>query len=113
MEDAHSNYFFQINDFSGSQEGKPYKATLAYSENMLVGITRLEPGQSQPVHIHVGEDKLYFVLAGTGHFQVGDEYQNAGKDTLVWAPAALPHSVINNAAEELVLLFVISPSPVH
>jgi quercetin dioxygenase-like cupin family protein len=113
MEEPRSKFFFNPEEFIGGEEDKPYKATLNASDNMLVGITRLAPGQSQPVHIHVGEDKLYMVLAGTGYFQVGNEYQNAGPGTLVWAPAALQHSVINNAAEVLVLYFVISPSPIQ
>lgn len=111
MENTPSKYFLRYEDYSGPVEEKAYKATLAYSENMLVGITRLGPGQSQPVHIHVGEDKVYIVLDGCGYFQVGNEYRNVEKDTMVWAPAALPHSVINNSPEDLVLLFVISPSP--
>ena len=113
MEEPRSKYFFHPDEFQGGNVDKPSKATINSSENMLVGITRLAPGQSQPVHIHVGEDKLYMVLSGTGYFQVGNEYQNAGPGTLVWAPAALQHSVINNAAEELVLYFVISPSPIQ
>lgn len=108
-----NKFFFHPDDFIGSEEDKPFKATLNASDNMLAGITRLAPGQSQPVHIHVGEDKLYIVLSGTGYFQVGNEYKYAGPGTLVWAPAALEHSVINNAAEELVLYFVISPSPIQ
>ena len=108
-----NKFFFHPDDFNGGEEDKPFKATLNASDNMLVGITRLAPGQSQPVHIHVGEDKLYMVLAGMGYFQVGNEYENAGPGTLVWAPAALQHSVINNAADELVLYFVISPSPIQ
>jgi quercetin dioxygenase-like cupin family protein len=113
MEEPRSKYFFHPDEFQGGNVDKPSKATINSSENMLVGITRLAPGQSQPVHIHVGEDKLYMVLSGTGYFQVGNEYHLAGPGTLVWAPAALQHSVINNAAEELVLYFVISPSPIQ
>ena len=113
MEEPRSKFFFHPDEFKGGNVDKPFKATINSSENMLVGITRLAPGQSQPVHIHVGEDKLYMVLSGTGYFQVGSEYHQAGPGTLVWAPAALQHSVINNAAEELVLYFVISPSPIQ
>lgn len=105
------NYFIDYHDFSGDALDKVFKATLAQSDNMLVGLNRFAPGQIQPVHIHIGEDKFYFVLEGSGYFQVGEETQTAGPGMLVWAPASLPHSVTNNGADELVVLIVIAPAP--
>lgn len=104
-------YFIDYHAITGEERDRIFKATLAQSENMLVLLHRLEPGQSQPVHIHVGEDKAYLVLEGNGYFQVGDVFQNAGPGMLVWAPASLPHSVINNSDQQLVLLIVVAPSP--
>lgn len=103
--------FFDYRAFTGVDESRIFKTTLAQSGNILLGINCLTTGQSQPVHMHIGEDKFYFVLEGSGYFQVGDVFQNAGPGTLVWAPASLPHSVVNNHAEPLVVLIGIAPSP--
>lgn len=113
MDAKESRYFIDYRNFIGSDEEKIYKATLAQSDNMLVGLNRLQPGQTQPVHIHIGEDKFYLVLEGSGYFQVGDQYQNAAAGTLVWAPASLQHSVVNSGTDDLVLLVVIAPAPGH
>lgn len=113
MDAKESDYFIDYHAFPGTGLEKVFKATLAQSENMLIGLNRLEPGQTQPVHIHIGEDKFYFVLEGSGYFQVGETYQTAGPGLLVWAPATLPHSVTNNGADELVILVVIAPAPGH
>ncbi len=113
MDVKESKYFIDYRTFIGSNEEKIYKATLAQSDNMLVGLNRLQPGQTQPVHMHIGEDKFYLVLEGSGYFQVGDLYQNATAGTLVWAPASLQHSVVNSGTDDLVLLVVIAPAPGH
>ncbi len=111
MDENPNSFFFDYHDYTGSLENKVFKATIAQSSNMLVLVNCLEPGQAQPVHIHVGEDKFYLVLEGSGYFQVGDEFQTAGPGKLVWAPSSLPHSVVNNGADRLVLLVVVAPSP--
>ncbi len=113
MDAKESEYFLDYRNFTGSAEDRVFKATLAQSDNILIGVNRFETGQSQPVHMHIGEDKFYLVLEGTGFFQVGDVFQNAGPGTLVWAPASLPHSVTNNNVEPLVVLMGIAPSPSH
>jgi len=113
MDARENTYFIDYRGFAGSDEGKIFKATLAQSDHMLVGLNRLQPGQTQPVHMHIGEDKFYLVMEGSGYFQVGDVYQNATAGVLVWAPAALPHSVVNSGTDDLVLLVVIAPAPGH
>ncbi len=113
MDANEPGYFIDYHAFTGRDESKVFKATLAQSENILLGVHCFTSGQTQPIHIHVGEDKFYFVLEGNGYFQVGDIFQNAGPGTLVWAPASQPHSVTNNNSEPLIVLVGIAPSPNH
>lgn len=113
MDAKEPGYFIDYHAFIGSDENKVFKATLAQSENILLGVHCFTTGQSQPIHIHVGEDKFYFVLEGSGYFQVGDEFHYAGPGMLVWAPSSLPHSVTNNNAEPLIVLIGIAPSLGH
>jgi quercetin dioxygenase-like cupin family protein len=113
MNTKESSNFIDYHAFTTCDESKIFKATLAQSENILLGIHCFATGQSQSAHIHIGEDKFFFVLEGNGYFQVGEEFRSAGPGTLVWAPATLPHSVINNNAEPLVVLIGIAPSPSH
>lgn len=45
-----------------------------------------------PLHVHEGEDELFFVLEGEHVFQVGDEEFRVGPGGLVFAPRGVPHS---------------------
>ncbi len=94
---------------TGTAPEKFFKSTLAESPNLLLGLNCLEPGQTQSVHAHAGQDKFYFVVEGEGDFTVGDEQQRCGPGFTVWAPAGIDHGVSNAGAQRLVLLVGIAP----
>jgi quercetin dioxygenase-like cupin family protein len=97
--------------FTGANPEKFFKSTLFQSERLLLGLNCLEPGQEQHVHTHAGQDKFYYVVEGSGTFRVGAEEREAGAGTVVWAPADMPHGVVNTGAARLVLLVGIAPAP--
>jgi len=103
------NYFFNWQEHAGSQPEKFYKTTLWRSDQVMVGLNCLEPGQTQAVHAHQGADKFYLVLQGRGNFTVGEEQKEVGAGTLVVAPSGIPHGVSNHATERLSLLVTIAP----
>jgi mannose-6-phosphate isomerase-like protein (cupin superfamily) len=103
------NYFFSWQEHAGSQPEKFYKTTLWRSDQVMVGLNCLEPGQTQAVHAHEGADKFYFVLQGRGDFTVGGEQREAGSGMLIVAPSGVPHGVTNNSTEQLSLLVTIAP----
>jgi mannose-6-phosphate isomerase-like protein (cupin superfamily) len=87
------------------------KANLFSSARMFCDVYGLEPGQEQPVHDHAENDKVYYVLEGTGVFTVGVEELEAGPGQLIVAPAGEPHGVRNASAQRLTLLVVMAPNP--
>jgi quercetin dioxygenase-like cupin family protein len=103
--------FADYRDHVGANPAKFFKSTLFQSEQLLLGLNCLEPGQEQHVHTHAGQDKFYFVVEGTGTFTVGDEVREAGEGWTVWAPAEVPHGVTNTGTQRLVLLVGIAPAP--
>jgi quercetin dioxygenase-like cupin family protein len=103
--------FLNWKEHAGSQAEKFYKTTLSRGEHMLVGLNCLEPGQKQDTHAHAGSDKFYFVLEGSGTFTVGDEEKESAEGSLVFAPAGVPHGVVNNSRTRLSLLVAIAPGP--
>jgi quercetin dioxygenase-like cupin family protein len=101
-----------FNDYrtkTGSSVERFFKATLHESPNLMLGLNCLEPGQTQSVHAHGGQDKFYFVVEGEGDFVVGDEQQRCGPGFTVWAPAGVDHGVSNAGAARLVVLVGIAP----
>lgn len=101
----------RIDDHVGAKAEKFYKTTLFRSDALLLGLNCLEPGQVQKAHDHADQDKFYYVVAGNGRFQLGDEQLTAGVGEVVWAPAGVIHGVTNESDERLMLLVGIAPAP--
>jgi quercetin dioxygenase-like cupin family protein len=101
----------QVDKYIGSQTVNFYKSTLFQSERLLLGLNCLEPGQVQKPHEHVDQDKFYYVIEGSGRFQLGNEQKTASTGEVVWAPAGMVHGVANEGNGRLTLLVGITPSP--
>ena len=103
-----SQFFKTVDAAPG--DGASAKADLFAGRQLFVGINYFEKGQTQPVHVHAGADKFYYVVSGRARMTVGVETQEAGPGTVVWAPAHVPHGVAE-ALEPTVLLVGIAPPP--
>ena len=101
----------RIADSFGRREEKEFKATLFESARLMLGVNCLEPGQTQKVHEHAGQEKFYAVQEGIGSFTVGPETFEAGPGDVVWAPAGVPHGVTNHGKARLSILVGIAPAP--
>lgn len=98
-------------DHTGARPDKFFKTTLFRGDALLLGLNCLEPGQTQPAHDHADQDKFYYVMEGTGRFQVGEAFVVAGPGEVVWAPAGVVHGVANEGDSRLSLLVGIAPAP--
>jgi quercetin dioxygenase-like cupin family protein len=103
--------FIDYRSATGANPEKFFKSTLFQSERLLLGLNCLEPGQEQHVHTHAGQDKFYFVVEGSGTFRVDAELREVGAGHVIWAPADVPHGVVNSGQGRLVLLVGIAPAP--
>lgn len=104
-------FFRKIVEVASFAPEKMKKNNLFTTDRMFCDVYCLEPGQAQASHTHADSDKVYFVLEGTPALQVGSERQNAPAGTAVLAPAGLPHSLENSAAERAVVLVFMAPKP--
>ena len=90
---------------------KLQKVPVFESDKMFFDQYCLRPGQSQRVHSHEGEDKVYVVLEGEALFDIGGEQELLAEGTAVIAPAGVPHGVSNHSDSDVVLLVVMAPKP--
>jgi mannose-6-phosphate isomerase-like protein (cupin superfamily) len=107
--EADMGIWADYDDYTEVNLEKFHKATIFESDRMLLGINSLEPNQTQKVHQHSGQDKFYFVVEGTGVFQLGDEERAVGPGGMVIAPVGVEHGVRNDGDQRLVLLVCIAP----
>jgi quercetin dioxygenase-like cupin family protein len=106
-----ASYFIRPLDHAQGRDAKPFKHTFLQTARLLTGLNCLQTSQAQPLHDHPDQDKFYLVLAGEGHFTVGEQTQVCGPGMLILAPAGIPHGVTNQAADLLTFLTVIAPFP--
>ncbi|MCR4425442.1 MAG: cupin domain-containing protein [Firmicutes bacterium] len=60
-------------------------------------------GGSTSIHTHDCSDELVYVVSGRGVGQVGDETVDIVPDTVLYAPAGVPHGVTNLGDEGMKL----------
>jgi quercetin dioxygenase-like cupin family protein len=90
---------------------KMRKVNLFETDNLFCDIYGLRPGQAQKPHSHQGADKVYYVLEGSGTFQVGGEEKVLRAGMIVLAPSGVDHGVENTSSEDLTLLVFMAPNP--
>jgi len=71
------------------------------------------PGQAQSPHRHEGEDKIYYVIEGTGRFTVGDSEERLEAGDALVAPAGVGHGLVNDGSALLLVLVLVAPPPAH
>jgi quercetin dioxygenase-like cupin family protein len=91
--------------------GKMAKSTFAQGDFLFAGLNSFEPGQEHAMHAHEGQDKLYFVLEGTGTVQVGQETERLSAGDAAFAPSGIMHSIHNPGPDRLVVMAVLAPPP--
>jgi mannose-6-phosphate isomerase-like protein (cupin superfamily) len=95
----------------GFSNEKLKKVNLFDTDRMFCDVYGLEPGQEQKPHAHAGSDKVYYVIAGSAVFAVGDEALQAGPGYACLAPSGVIHAVRNPGPDRLSLLVFMAPKP--
>jgi quercetin dioxygenase-like cupin family protein len=87
------------------------KATGAETGGRLTVVEFVNPpGFAPPLHRHLEEDELFYVLSGTAEFRCDGDTFSAGPGDFVLLPARLPHTFIVGTDEPLRSLQITTPS---
>jgi quercetin dioxygenase-like cupin family protein len=88
------------------------KHNLFETPNFFADVYVLQPGQTQSIHRHAGEDKCYFVLEGIARVTSGEAVYDAEPGQIVFCPAGEDHGVENaGTAGSVRLLVFMAPHP--
>ena len=80
------------------------------TENAVVTVITLEPGQSLKKHM-TPVDAVFYVLEGIGVVEIGEEKQEVQKDTLIESPEDVLHCWYNESTEPLRFMVIKAPRP--
>ena len=80
------------------------------TENAMITIITLEPGQSLIRHI-TPVDVAFYVLEGTGVVEIGDEKMQVTKETLIESPKDIVHCWYNESSNLLRFMVIKAPKP--
>lgn len=103
----------RVRDVARFSPDKLAKIALATTPRVQLDLYCVGPGQSQTPHTHDDQDKIYYVLEGRGRVSVGGREESLAPGEAVLAPAGSEHGLVNDGAEPLLVLVVVSPPPTH
>lgn len=87
------------------------KTTGAQTRGQLTVAEFLNPaGFAPPLHRHLAEDEMFYVLSGTAEFRCGGQTLTGGAGDFVLLPVGLPHTFRVGPDEPLRALQITTPS---
>ena len=87
---------------------KMSKVNLFETPRFFCDLYCLRAGQSQKLHSHKENDKIYYILRGEAKVIVGNESRTLRAGEIVLAPAGEPHGVTNESQEDAVCLVFVT-----
>ena len=66
----------------------------------------LKPGETNNLHTHEDAEQVYFIMAGKGVAQVGDEKKEVTAGDAIFLPAGLSHGFFNTGSKTAIILLV-------
>jgi mannose-6-phosphate isomerase-like protein (cupin superfamily) len=58
-----------------------------------IGVYRMDPGMTHPLHLHAASAEFYYVLAGEALLTLGDSTLSVGAGTGIYIPCGMPHGI--------------------
>jgi quercetin dioxygenase-like cupin family protein len=68
------------------------------------------PGEGPPLHLHVREDELLYVLEGRLRMELDGDVQDAPAGSLIFIPKGVPHTWQNPGPDVMRFLVLFSPA---
>ena len=91
----------------GSWSKKLLTRTTAGAEKCMLGVSNFKPGTVTSFLVHE-EEELVYVVTGRGKIRLTDcDIPYAAGDG-IYIPAGVPHAVVNDSEEEVMMVFAFS-----
>src|SRR4029453_14273857 len=91
----------RVRDHVKAAADKMAKIGLSSTGRTQLDLYCVAPGQSQSPHRHEGEDKIYYVIEGSGRFSVGGAEERLEPGEALVAPPGVDHGLANDGSAPL------------
>lgn len=100
-----------------TKDGSEIRELLAHRNssirNQSLAEARLPPGMSTTPHRHPKTEEIYYILAGQGLMQVGEELSQVGPGDAIAIPPGVRHQITNTGSLVLTFLCCCAPPYEH
>lgn len=105
------NRVFKHGTFFQPSDNEPIRNVISESEYAVVVAWYVKPGQKIPSHSHPNGQDTWTVLSGSGEYCLGENLscQTISAGDVVIAYSGQIHGAVNNGAEPLSFISVVSP----
>ncbi len=80
------------------------------TEHVQAVMVTLQPGEALKRHV-TPVDVFFYVLAGRGIVEIGDEREEVSPDMLIVSPARIPHRLLNESENDAAFRFLVIKTP--
>jgi len=103
---------FSSSSFFQPADGEPIRSVITESQDAVVVVWYIKPGQEIPAHIHPNGQDTWTILSGTGEYYLDTVGTTKAivKGDVVIAHTACVHGVFNKGDEPLIFISVVSPA---
>jgi len=97
-----------------TKDGSEIRELLAHRNSCIrqqsLAEARLPPGKQTAPHFHPATEEIYYILAGHGRMQIGDEVRMVGPGDAIAIPPGAIHTIENTSHETLKFLCCCAPA---
>ena len=83
--------------------------SLAGAKGFALGLNITKAGGMSPMHIHEKEQEAMYFISGRGKAIIGGEEYDLEPDTVIIAPAGVPHELRNLGNEDIKFIWIYCP----
>jgi len=103
----------RIEDHVKFDDARLAKVALATTARAQLDLYCVAPGQYQKPHTHGDQDKIYYLIEGSGRFSLGGKDERLSRGEALVAQAGVEHGLFNDGTDPMLVLVVVAPPPPH
>jgi mannose-6-phosphate isomerase-like protein (cupin superfamily) len=112
-------YLVREHEVTGDRMDPPYARVVKHlvaawnagATHLWLGVSVIDPLSSSNLHVHEGQEEVFYCLSGRGRIRVGDEEASFEPGCCVFVPPGVAHQLINTQSDEVLRVLSATAPP--